>query len=191
MVGPVFPTTTHDRTYANAYRSRFAGTILYDASFALAKNPAIVEQMLRDPIIKQAVGDTCAAIADSTWQVQPYSQRPDDVAWAAHLQELAQCCEIGFVKTIRMLARAYFTGEEWADPRWRIVSEQLADDDQERRYAVVRSMKHVDRRRLMRRIVREEGKEPRIAWFLSAVFHAGEWANYSELDGKDGRKSRS
>ena len=189
-MGSIIPHTLNGQRYATAYRSRLLGDILYDAGFALAQDPAIPEKMLREPKIRQAVEDTTLSVAMSDWTVAPFSKRPDDVAWAAHQEQIARCCR-GIGKALRLLARYYFSGEEWAQPVWQIIVEQLEGDTEPRRIAVIDSLAHVDRRRFRRRIFRDAaGENPVVDWEMASAWNAtrGTADGWVRLDGKDGRR---
>lgn len=189
-MGSIIPHTLNGQRYATAYRSRHLGDILYDASFALAQDPSIPEKMLREPKIRQAVEDTTLAVAMSSWTVKPFSKRADDVAWAGYQEQIATCCR-GLSRILRLLARYYFSGEEYAQPNWRMLVEQLEGDVAPRRIAVVESMQHIDRRRFRRRVFREPGGlRPVVDWEMATVWDQASATGdgWVRLDGREGRR---
>lgn len=93
---------------SSAYRSGFR---LWNPSFALAQDPEIIEKIQRDPKIQQGLRIRYTSVVGDEWAVTPFSDREDDVAAAAIVDELLnEMDRAEFMNSRYFLASAVFIG---------------------------------------------------------------------------------
>ena len=111
-----------------AYDSGFR---LYDPDYALAQDPAATEKMRRDAVVESGLNWRYNAIAGRRWSLAPFSDREDDVAAAAILEDLLRAIK-RFAMSRKSLASAIFEGKAAAMAKGDRQSRQPGNETQER-----------------------------------------------------------
>lgn len=137
-------------TFPWLHKSKYDGARLYDPDYALTKDGAAYEKMLRDPIIRQALQVRYRVAAGGTWSMVPAREGDEADERAAEVME--QCLsEIRSFQNCRVKgAQAIFRGSSYLKIEGQRALKSFGDD-KPREWWVPTALPHVDKR-FVRRI---------------------------------------
>ncbi len=143
--------------YVQDQRGAYAGLRIWDPDFALSRDPWIYESMLRDPVIRQCLGDRLRAVAGGEWSIVAARNPTEEDEEAARVidQAVGELENTGFQMARVNLARfvwegarhALVYGTRWAKPY---------GDGQVREWWYPTKLRDMSKRRV--RVWREGGK---------------------------------
>lgn len=142
--------------YLHELRGAYAGIRVWDPDFALQRDPWIYEKMLRDPVIRQCVGDRVRSIAGGGWSIAPARNPSEEDEEAAKIMEMA-ISEIrrGFQSARISLAKFIFHGTRHAYVEGKRAMRAFGDET-EREWWIPTALADIDKRRI--RVWREGGE---------------------------------
>lgn len=95
-------------------RGAYSGMRLHDPDFALARDPEVYEKMLRDPTIRQCLGDRLRSVAGGKWRIDPIRNPTEPDEAAADLVDKLLSEIVNFTASRVALAKFVFEGRRFA-----------------------------------------------------------------------------
>ena len=108
-------------------KARHDGFRLYDPDFALYRDQAAYEKMLRDPIVRQALQIRYRTAAGGSWACVPADPENEPDAIAAGAMEALLGCIDGFQSDRMQMAQAILRGLSWAKIEGERLEKRIGD----------------------------------------------------------------